>query len=347
MATIRRGASRTGGAGGKGEREEEPASTPSSRATAPARNPPHLPTPLERAALALFPVMLVFGTVFSLVSPETRAAAYDAASQSHAQDAAGAPSYFARKSNVFNVVFVKRGWGWTTLAFVVFLVTHPSYHDGSGSNDNDAASGWHLTPRRARAVLRWVGVTGWWFLFTQWCLGPPVIDRGFRWTGGRCELARREVAMGDPSDVSIGNMLTAVACKAAGGRWKGGHDISGHVFLLVLGTVFLMHEVGWPALRWSGAWREERCVVMPDGAVKGAGVEAASDCQRRQGPADGQEGGLSALGVGGKIVLAVVGLNLWMLLMTAIYFHTWFEKVRVCFPFWSSCGHSRVCQARC
>ncbi|KAM4057176.1 inositol phospholipid synthesis and fat-storage-inducing TM domain-containing protein [Hirsutella rhossiliensis] len=303
MATIRR----AGGAGGKGGMEEETAGAPNSRAEAPARHPPHLPTPLERAALALFPVMLAFGTVFSLVSPETRAA-----------------PYFARKSNVFNVVFVKRGWGWTTLAFVVFLVTHPSY----GSNDNSSNTGWDLTPRRARAALRWTAVTGWWFLFTQWCLGPPVIDRGFRWTGGRCELARREVEMGDASDVGVGEMLTAVACKAAGGRWQGGHDISGHVFLLVLGTVFLMHEVGWPLLRWSSAWREERCVVMPDGAIKGAGVEAGdpNSNQGRSRPADGWEGRY-ALGAGGKIVLVVAGLNLWMLLMTAIYFHTWFEKL--------------------
>ncbi|POR36317.1 FIT family protein scs3 [Tolypocladium paradoxum] len=117
----------------------------------------------------------------------------------------------------------------------------------------------------------------------------------------------------------VGEMLTAVACKAAGGRWKGGHDISGHVFLLVLGTAFLMHEVGWPVLRWSGGLREERCVVMPDGALKSASVEAETP--------PGQGDGRLALGAGGKTALAVMGLNLWMLLMTAIYFHTWFEKL--------------------
>jgi hypothetical protein len=114
-------------------------------------------------------------------------------------------------------------------------------------------------------------------------------------------------------------MVTAVACKAAGGRWQGGHDISGHVFLLVLSTVFLMEEVGWPVLRWSG-WRpDERAVVMPDGAIKGAAVEA----ETRAGEGRGEPW----LGMGGKVAAAVIGLNLWMLLMTAIYFHTWFEKV--------------------
>lgn len=301
MATTRRGANKPPGA--MAASTSTTTTTRRAPAAAAPRTPAYLPTPLEQLALALFPLILVFGTVFSVVSPQTRAAAYDPVAQAHAQEPGAAPSYFARKGNVFNVVFVKRGWAWTTLAFALFLLTHPS-----GGRD--------LTPRRLRAGVRWAAVTAWWFLVTQWCFGAPIIDRGFRWTGGNCELAEREVAAGDPS---VAEALTAVACKAAGGRWKGGHDISGHVFLLVLGTAFLMHEVGWPVLRWSGRLREERCVVMPDGALKSAGVEAAA-------PA-GQGEGRLALGPGGKAALAVMALNLWMLLMTAIYFHTWFEKV--------------------
>ncbi|KAI9166571.1 FIT family protein scs3 [Paramyrothecium foliicola] len=282
--------------------------TPASRATSTTatRTPPFLPTPLERAALAVFPVVLVFGTVFSVLSPELRASPYDPITQSHAQDPSLAPNYFARKSNVFNVFFVKRGWGWTTFAAAFFLLSHPSV----------GPAGLVPTPRKLRAGLRWVLVTAWWFVVTQWFFGAPIIDRGFRWTGGRCELARREVVIGD--DPSVGDFVTAVACKAAGGRWKGGHDISGHVFLLVLGTGFLLQEVGWPLLRWSGWSREERCVVMTDGAVKSAGVEAET--------ATGEGEGKPAFGIGGQVATAIAGLNVWMLLMTAIYFHTWFEK---------------------
>ncbi|KAK5989840.1 Acyl-coenzyme A diphosphatase fit1 [Cladobotryum mycophilum] len=270
------------------------------------RNSPHLPTPLERIALGLFPLILVFGTIFSVLSPHTRSAPYDPVSQSHLQDPSLAPSYFARKNNVFNVFFVKRGWGWTTFAFVFALLMHPT-----GKTPAEV-----VMVRRFRAGLRWVAITGWWFFVTQWCFGPPIIDRSFRWTGGKCELAQREVIMGDPT---MKEMLTSVACKAAGGRWKGGHDISGHVFLLVLGTAFLMHEVGWPVIRWSKSQAEERCVVMPDGAIKSANVEAhpETDEQPRE----------SALGIGGKAAAAIMSMNLWMLLMTAIYFHTWFEKL--------------------
>lgn len=269
--------------------------------TSTPRSSPYLPTPLERIGLLIFPTILVFGTVFSILSPQTRAAPYDPVSQSHVQDPSVAPSYFARKSNLFNVVFVKQGWGWMSLAFLVFVLTHP----GLGSS-----------ARKVKAGIRWGIVTVWWFLVTQWCFGPPIIDRGFRWTGGRCEFAEREVEMGD---TSLGEMVTAVACKAAGGKWKGGHDISGHVFLLVLSTAFLVEEVGWVVLRWSGWRNEERAVVMSDGATKGASVEAETQA--------GQGKGEAWLGIGGKVTLAVMGLNLWMLLMTAIYFHTWFEKV--------------------
>ncbi|KAG5990536.1 hypothetical protein E4U52_004505 [Claviceps spartinae] len=274
--------------------------------SAPPRHSPFLPTPVERLLLALFPIILVFGTLFSAVSPQTRSAPYDAITQSHSQDPNLAPSYFARKSNIFNVLFVKRGWGWTTFAFFFFLLTHPS--GGSGGLD--------LTPRRLRAILRWAAVTGWWFIVTQWFFGAPIIDRGFRWTGGRCDLVQQEVRMGD---AGVGDVLTAVACKASGGRWSGGHDISGHVFLLVLGISFLVQEIGWTVGRWASRSIEERCVIMYDGAVKGANVVAETEA--------GQGRGNYSLGIGGKTAVAIAALQSWMLLMTAIYFHTWFEKL--------------------
>ncbi|KAM3500056.1 hypothetical protein MY10362_006755 [Beauveria mimosiformis] len=266
------------------------------------RTSPFIPTPVERLALGLFPLLLVFGSLFALLSPDTRALTYDAATQSHRADGSVAPSYFARKSNLFNVYFVKRGWGWTTAALLAFVFLHPAV----------AAA----APRaRARAVARWAALTTWWALVTQWCWGAPLIDRGFRWTGGQCDLAALEVVAGTADAAEV---LTAVACKAVGGRWRGGHDISGHVFLLTLGSALLMYEVLWPLARWAGWRAEERCVVMGDGALKGASVEAADTAAGRQAK--------PTLGYAGKFALGVLGLNLWMLLMTAIYFHTWFEK---------------------
>jgi len=185
--------------------------------------------------------------------------------------------------------------------FFAFLLTHPGTKNATV---------------RLQATLRWVLVTAWWFFVTQWFFGPAIIDRSFRWTGGKCELAEDKVRMGEGDTKEF---FTAVACKASGGRWSGGHDISGHVFLLVLGTGFLLSEVGWVVMRWRGSGREERSVVMTDGAVKTATVEAQG---LRGKPVSGD-----ALGWGGKFAAVVIGLGSWMLLMTAIYFHTWFEKV--------------------
>lgn len=293
-------------------------SASSTRRPTMARNPPFLPTPLEAAALLLYPIILTFGTLFSLLSPQVRNAPYFPALQAHSQDPTLSPSYFARKSNVFNVYFVKRGWAWVSLAFFVFLFTHPAVRAGG---------------QKTRALARWGLVTTWWVLVTQWCFGPALIDRSFLFTGGRCELAEAKLEAG--VGVSGRDIFTAVACKTAGGKWRGGHDISGHVFLLVLGSYFLLQEVGWVYLNhWKrgaaagGAveLRDERSIVMHDGAVKSATVEGGRD-HSEGGEAARPRSAWGALALGGKFAGAVFVLSLWMILMTAIFFHTWIEKV--------------------
>jgi hypothetical protein len=120
--------------------------------------------------------------------------------------------------------------------------------------------------------------------------------------------------MGDVREV-----FTHAACKAIGGTWSGGHDISGHVFILILGSAMLWLEILPAVLRASGL-REERRIMMHDGAIKSAAVETAD--------ADGNMPVPEAkdLGFGVKVALGVAAMSWWMLLMTAAYFHTWFEK---------------------
>ena len=113
--------------------------------------------------------------------------------------------------------------------------------------------------------------------------------------------------------------LTAAACKMAGGKWKGGHDISGHVFLLILGSAFLWLEILPVVMRYAGL-REERLIRAGGGEVVSAEKEVV---ERRAG--DGEEEGKGTSGVSAPV--AVTALSWWMLLMTAAYFHTWFEKV--------------------
>ena len=153
-------------------------------------------------------------------------------------------------------------------------------------------------------------VTVWWMLVTQWCFGPALIDRGFRITGGACELAAKYEGQGGKRE-----FVTSQACKQVGGEWKGGHDISGHVFILVLGSAFLALEL-LPVLARRSGMKEERKVVRKSGEVQGLEAEVIEE--------EGPEGK-----VGTIVPFIVVGLSWWMLLMTAAYFHTWFEKVRL------------------
>jgi hypothetical protein len=271
------------------------------------RRSPLQPSSIEALLLAAYPATLILGSLYSLFDPATRASPYSESSQSHVHELA--PSYFAQKTNLFNLIFVKRGWFWVTISYFLFLFTHHS----TGTLRPPA-----LTPKRIQGIIRWGIVTVWWIFVTQWFFGPAIIDRGFTLTGGQCELVREaeagKVDMGDTRQ-----FLTSMTCKAVGGKWKGGHDISGHVFLLVLGSMFLLEEVLHVLLRSSRA-KEERTILMSDGAVKSAGVEAQAD---NFNASEEHE----KLNWGVKFVLGVAGLSIWMLLMTAAYFHTWFEKV--------------------
>jgi len=267
-----------------------------------ARRSPFMPTSLETILLSIYPATLVIGSLFALLDPVARAAPYNTITQSH--NASTAPSYFAKKSNVFNIFFVKQGWAWVTFSYLFFLFTHPS----TGPTGSLA-----VTPKRIRGLLRYGIVTLWWIFVTQWFFGPPIIDRGFLLTGGQCDL----VELAEAGKVDMDNtrqFVTGVACKAVGGKWNGGHDISGHVFLLVLGSMFIFEEVLHVVMASSRA-KEERTIFMSDGAVKSADVEADSPRASEQWT------------LGAKIVLGVAGLSLYMLLMTAAYFHTWFEKL--------------------
>jgi Inositol phospholipid synthesis and fat-storage-inducing TM len=294
-----------------------PPSTPSTRVTAngtppkttkmTTRRSPFLPTTLETILLSIYPTTLVLGSLFALLDPAARAAPYNATTQSHF--ASTAPSYFAKKSNVFNQLFVKQGWAWVSFSYFFFLFTHPS---------TGPARSLVVTLKRSRGIFRYAIVTAWWIFVTQWFFGPAIIDRGFLLTGGQCELVE-EAEAGNVIMDDTRQFVTGIACKAVGGKWRGGHDISGHVFLLVLGSMFLFEEALHVVLKSARA-KEERTIFMADGAVKSAEVEAQPDTGV-MAETPGQ------WTLGAKVVLGVAGLMLYMLLMTAAYFHTWFEKV--------------------
>ncbi|PYI07188.1 hypothetical protein BO78DRAFT_367026 [Aspergillus sclerotiicarbonarius CBS 121057] len=274
----------------------------------------HPPT----TTLLIYPATILLGCIFSILSPT----ANPPSSSSMTTTPPLAPSiatdlntptpptlpinYFARKDNIFNLYFVKIGWFWTTLAVLLILVSQPAY----------TRAPVHRVRRTLQAGVRWVVATSVWYMITQWFFGPPIMDRGFVATGGGCQRIIPLVEGGKGGDgigeggVDMKTVVTAVACKSVGGAWRGGHDVSGHVFLLVVMVSVVVFEVVGAGRGWGGE----------DGEVKKDEGEKSEEVE-----GEGEVDGVRVWS--GRFAWAVAGLGWWMLLMTAIWFHTWFEKV--------------------
>lgn len=117
----------------------------------------------------------------------------------------------------------------------------------------------------------------------------------------------------------ISHIASGLACKAAGGRWRGGHDISGHVFMLVLSSAFLLYELH----------IADRHSAHPSVSPKAAAALAHDMTEEERKSVGGWESETVArIRIWSRYLLyGVVALDLWMLMMTAIWFHTWLEKL--------------------
>ncbi|KAK6542207.1 hypothetical protein TWF694_007966 [Orbilia ellipsospora] len=219
---------------------------------------------------SIYPATILLGCLFSIISPNGQSA-----------------SYFSRKNNVFNVFFVKIGWFWTTAAFFVHVANlrHPN-----------------ASQARIKAIVRWGLATVAWIIVTQWFFGPPLMDRTFTITGGACRpnYDLYQSPGTHKFTTKIEEAFTSAACKVAGGRWDGGHDLSGHAFMLTHASLFLWAET-LPKLVDS-LWRSSVGTKNPTLLT------------------------LEWYGVH-WFVWAILGLWWWMLLMTSVYFHTWPEKI--------------------
>ncbi|RAL00973.1 putative inositol phospholipid biosynthesis protein Scs3 [Aspergillus ibericus CBS 121593] len=275
--------------------------------------------------LLIYPATLLLGCIFSILSPTAKPIPLPLPptpplAPSIATDL-NTPTplpptipinYFARKDNIFNLYFVKIGWFWTTLTLLCLLLSQPAY----------TRAPIHRARRTLQAGIRWAIATSVWYIITQWFFGPPIMDRGFVMTGGGCERvvplvegAIRNEGAGD--EVDFKTVVTAVACKSVGGAWRGGHDVSGHVFLLVVMVSVVVFEV-------VGAGRRDFRGGIGEGKKGGEDEDEKGD-RDEVGEGEGEMDGVRDWS--GRLAWMVAGLGWWMLLMTAIWFHTWFEKV--------------------
>lgn len=149
--------------------------------------------------------------------------------------------YFASKRNPLNVYFTKKLWLWITATFAFHFLTSPS-----------------AVRTRAR-VSQYFIATAVWLAFTTWFFGPPVFDRLTASTGGECvlHLPSGAVVTVSPdycytkSTISTEThpTLFPASLLLPDGGWSGvarlrkGHDVSGHVFLLTMSTLFLVDQL--------------------------------------------------------------------------------------------------------
>ncbi|ODN77390.1 hypothetical protein L202_04574 [Cryptococcus amylolentus CBS 6039] len=260
-------------------------------------------------------------------------------------------AYFARKSNIFNVLFVKRSWAWTSGVYLLHLFSSPRLF-----SPESPGGSW---PRRLGA---WVIATSFWALFAKWFFGAGLGDRIIALTGGNCalpipdgispELARTtfsklftsgltpagserlylqvppEYCHGKPITSSHlpelfgrlyqtsnrfadapGNILGEASknheslVPLSRPRWHLGFDISGHSFLLTLCIMLLARELVPVWRSWFSNYKRSSSSSSNQGAL---GVYH---------------------GIVGLMGTALVGIWMWMILMTAVYFHNPPEKL--------------------
>ncbi|KZS89023.1 hypothetical protein SISNIDRAFT_528378 [Sistotremastrum niveocremeum HHB9708] len=205
-------------------------------------------------------------------------------------------SYFAQKSNIFNVWFVKKAWGWTTAAFVALYTTSPP------------------RIRRNRRIVQYILATLVWLAFTSWFFGPALIDRVVGLSGGECVI----VVPSPPGTVSdsvitvphelcqtkstispithpelfIAPFTLPTEGWATRPKLMRGHDVSGHLFLLTLSTLFLADQLA--------------PTVATEGMMRIASIPHA---------------------IAFNATMALVALWIWMSYTTSVYWHTPLEKV--------------------
>ena len=342
---------------------------------------PYLPTPTELLLLALYPVTLILGSAFTTFSPylypPSNLSTYSSTHQSY-QPPYLAPSYFATKRNIFNLYFVKIGWFWSTVALFTFTVLAARgraaidvgvtggdarrerilQRKGARMADLDDTAARHERDARLRrvyqVVVRWLLLTAAWGITTQWFFGGGIIDRVFQATGGACYTVARDAPGWQQYKAQTDGVIEGVGsyaeCRRRGGRFRGGLDISGHVFLLVLSSGMVFAEALPVVLPWVSGLTGGRLVrcgretrEIEDEAERYAGEKregveplAHSYETRRasrvklavEAQSQSREKALTTRLKDYALWLtaAVVVLSWWMLLMTAAFFHTWVEK---------------------
>ncbi|KAF8967915.1 inositol phospholipid synthesis and fat-storage-inducing TM-domain-containing protein [Flammula alnicola] len=159
--------------------------------------------------------------------------------------------YFATKTNPLNVYFIKKSWGWTSALFLFSYLTAPPQ------------------TRTKDRLFKYLTLTGIWLLFTSWFFGPALFERLTVLSGGECvftlpsgdlitvpnELCytKSTITHHTHPDLFVDTTTFPSEGWRVIPRLRRGHDISGHVFLLTMSTLFLVDQLrpSFKVGRWS------------------------------------------------------------------------------------------------
>ncbi|KAI8322556.1 hypothetical protein GQ54DRAFT_259702 [Martensiomyces pterosporus] len=174
-------------------------------------------------------------------------------------------SVWASKRNPLNTYFAKQGWAWTTALYAIALAVRAWGQPLSSS---------------VRCLCHYAAATLYWLLMTQWFFGPSLFDRFFLHTGGACMLPPANEGSATAANGAGATLLpppnlaytSLQSCRSAGGTWHGGHDISGHCFLLLHSAVFLTEEVVVPLLAGSVVSSSRRAIANARRLVLSAAI---------------------------------------------------------------------------
>ncbi|CAO1620413.1 unnamed protein product [Jaminaea pallidilutea] len=207
----------------------------------------------------------------------------------------------------------------------------------------------------AKSFLRWVVATSCWLTFAVWLFGPPLMHRILTSSGGIC-VPRSDTLSGFSNPSGSASSAPKVSmpqsgiddafCYAgprgisreerpdlfraahavvtdsvAGGRlkgsWQGGHDASGHVFILMLSSLLLLEEAT-PYLSYYGQ------AVLPAALSARLSPLLPRSLRAKRDPYRGPRALPSIAATTATLIL--VGLWVFSLVNTSLYFHTPAEK---------------------
>lgn len=223
-------------------------------------------------------------------------------------------NYYNDKNNILNQLFVKKGWFWTTLVIVIFygsilIKGHPKVNNNKGKIIQSA-------------TVKYIISTVWWILFTQWCFGLPIMDRIFLYTGGKCITAEEKniikhlpfFTRNEEENIFESTLIGSGDCRRLKGQWIGGHDPSGHAFLLIHSSLYLFFEIIPFWYSWKVTVDNFNKIVCE---VKSNDITTIDKIKKIAG---------FIISNPWIIVSSLISLWWFMLLMTNIYFHSILEK---------------------